>query len=88
MICERADLQNALTDNQDLMLYLEKNNAKTLPLLLNSKSELKNKLKERGMEEDKIELLLKQSSLGSVSLSKSPLYYNNQQIGETCYNML
>jgi uncharacterized protein YjbI with pentapeptide repeats len=83
MICERADFQDALTDNQDLMLHLEKNNAKTLPLLLNSKSELKNKLKERGKEEDKIELLLKQSSLGSVSLSKSPPYYNDQQIGET-----
>jgi hypothetical protein len=37
-----------------------------LPLLLNSKSELKNKLEERGIEEKLIELLLlEQSPLGS-----------------------
>ena len=69
------------------MLHLEKNNAKTLPLLLNSKRELKNKLEERGIKEKQIELLLEQSSLGSVNfLGKSPLY-NYQQIGETNYNM-
>jgi hypothetical protein len=63
MICDGAYFQDALTDNQDFRLYLEKHNARILPLLLKSKGELKNKLEERGLGEYYIQYLLEHSSL-------------------------
>ena len=63
MTCKNANFDNALTDDKDLIIYLERHSALSIPVLLNSKSELRSKLKKRGLPNAVLEEMVRDSPL-------------------------
>jgi uncharacterized protein YjbI with pentapeptide repeats len=56
--CEGADFDDAIIDDKKLLSYLDDHNASSLPFLITDGNQLKNNLRNRGLNVEGIDYLL------------------------------